>query len=395
MVGRDVNAFPTQYRVWVVEDEPDFDGYYYTGLKSGPEPFIDVVPYEITDDGYVVDFLLPEPLHWQGVEGTMPEAVNNSQLAIIDGYSYLFGGEGSNRILRADINNPADWEVTEGILPTTLSGSSLAIVDGYIYLFGGKGGSPDEVRDTIYSAPVADPLTWTNHGNLLPEVIQKSSLAIVDGYIYLFGGDGYDHAREFIFRAPTTNPLAWVDTGSTLPVQLYGSQIAIMGTKLYLLGGLFLPLSPTKNIYSADLSNPLIWGIAGSLPYACCYGQFLTIGGQGFLFTQASVTVTQPYLTRIFRCDLTQPVNWVDTQSVIPGVLTQSQFAIIYDRIFAFGGNGISQIFCCDQTIKYIPSNVRVVAYGEVTRTEYDAISDPFEKTQLLGFPYWKTDYES
>ncbi len=325
----------------------------------------------------------------------MPESVTDSQFAIIDGYAYLFGGAQSNRILRADINNPANWAITNSTLPTTLAGANIAIIDGYIYLFGGLGGSTEAARNTIYSAPVTNPLAWTNRGNLLPEVVHKSSLAIVDGYIYMFGGDGYNHAREFIWRAPITNPLDWTDTGSTLPVQIYGSQIAIMNGNLYLLGGLFLPESPTQNIYSASLSNPLVWTLTGTLPYACCYGQFLTIGNEGFLYTQASVTVSQPYQTRIFRCQLSTPNTWIDTNAVIPGDLTQSQFGIIYDRIFAFGGNGISQVFCCNQTIKFIPSTIKAVNYGQVTRTNYDVISNPFLKTQLLGFPYWKTDYDT
>lgn len=394
MVGRDVNSLPTQYRTWVVDDEPDYDGYYYTGLKSGPEPFIDVVGYCILDGYAIVDFNLPDPINWQGAYATMPQAVYNSQLAILDGYAYLFGSQSSDKIFKADINNPAAWWDTGATLPTTLCGSSLAIVDGYIYLFGGLGGVDEEATDTIFSAPVSDPLTWTNHGHLLPHELHKSSLAIVDGYIYLFGGQGINHAWEVIWKAPVSDPLSWTDTGATLPVAVYGSQIAIMNDTLFLLGGLFLDDAPTSNIYSASLLNPTSWSLAGNLPHPCAYGQFLTIGSQGYLYTQADIDGTQPYLTRIFKCKLTTPTEWSDTNKYIPGDVSQSQFAIIYDRIFAFGGNGISQVFSCNQILKYIPLNPKAVAYGEVTRTQYDAIVDPFLKTQLLGFPYWKTDYD-
>ena len=334
MVGRDVNSLPIQYRTWVVNDEPDFDGYYYTGLKSGPEPFVDVVTYAILDGYAVVDFNLPDPTTWQGVPLTMPQAVYNSQLVVLDGYAYLFGGQSSDKIFKADINNPAHWWDSGATLPTTLCGSQLAIIDGYIYLFGGLGGVDEEATDTIFSAPVDDPLTWTNHGHLLPDELHKSSLAIVDGYIYLFGGQGLNHAWEVIWKAPVSDPLSWTDTGAVLPDRLYASTIAIMNNKLYLLGGLFLDDFPTSNIYEADLATPTSWSMVSTLPYPCAFGQFLTIGSQAYLYTPAEIGGTQPFLTRIFKCKLIAPTEWSDTNKFIPGDIGQSQFGIIYDRIF-------------------------------------------------------------
>lgn len=392
MVGRDENSFPTQYRTWVVSDYPDFEGIFYTGLKSGPAPFIDTTAYEILDDTAIVDFNLPNPTNWSPVLGTMPSAVTNSQLAIIDGYAYLFGGEASDKIFKADINNPALWLDTTKTLPTVLSGSQLAIIDGYMYLFGGR---TDETVDTIFTASVSDPLTWTNQGSKLVEKVHKSQLAIVDGYIYLFGGQGLNTAKSNIWRSTVADPLTWIDTGTNLPDKLYGSNVAIMNGKINLLGGLFAEDEPTKNVYSADLTNPLFFSISGQLPYECCYGQFLTIGAHGYLYTQAAVTIPQPYLTRIFRCNITSPSNWIMMPQVLPGDLTQSQFGIIYDRIFAFGGNGISALFTSDQITKYSPSDIRAINYGAITRTAFDSTSNPLDKTLLLGFPYWKTNYGS
>lgn len=47
MLGRDLNASPIQYRTWVVPDQPDYTGQFYTGDKSGPEPLVDITAYAI------------------------------------------------------------------------------------------------------------------------------------------------------------------------------------------------------------------------------------------------------------------------------------------------------------------------------------------------------------
>lgn len=394
MVGRDLNSSPTQYRTWVVADTPDFDGYYYSGLKSGTSPLIDIVAFNLDGyDGYPVDFNLPDPLSWKATKKAMPDGVYNSQLAILDGYAYLFGGELTDVIYRADINNPCDWFDTGGRLPTPLAGASLAIVDGYMYLIGGTNDGYLAV-DTIYKASVDDPITWTNEGSLLPRTLRQSSLAIVDGYIYLFGGKELNVATDVIFRSTVTDPLTWIETGSLLPTKMYGSQIAINDGYLYLLGGLLFEDAPLSTIYQANINDPLTWTSFSNLPHASAYGQYVTIGRHGYLYTASDFPSNQPYRTRIYRCLLSNFAVWTDTNLVIPGNISQSQLGIIYDRMFLFGGNGNSAIFACDQKLKFrLGGESPSFFYGDITRTQYDAIVDPFEKTILLGFPYWKTDY--
>jgi N-acetylneuraminic acid mutarotase len=393
MVARDVNSLPTQYRTWIVDDEPDFTGEFYTGLKSGPEPFIDVTAYEIPD-GYIVDFNLPLPNKWKPVFRTMPEVVANSQLAIIDGYAYLFGGEVSAKIFQAPLNNPANWVDTGASLPNVLSGSSLAIIGDRIYLFGGR---IDETVENIYSAPVTNPLDWVDHGPLLPDKIHKQQLAIVDGYIYLYGGEKKDFAVEYIFRASVDDPLTWTQMPETLPQKLYGSHLAILGNHIYLLGGLHSLDAPTANIYRAPISNPLSWSIVGTLPWPAAYGQFLRLGHRAYLFTPGNYSGSQPYQTRVLRCNVTDPLVWYDDNtfypgSFVPGSVAQSQFAIIYDRLFAFGGSGSSVIYASEQQLKYKPDYFKATPYANNTRTQYQASSE-LDRFKTLGFPWWKTNY--
>jgi hypothetical protein len=389
MVGRDVDSIPTQYRTWVVNDQPDFTGELYTGLKSGDNSLVDISAYLVADDFAIVDFNLPNPLEWASTQKVLPDAVADSQLAILDGYAYLFGGKISDKIYRADINNPADWEDTGAHLPIPLYGSQLAIIEDRIYLFGGNDGY---ATDVILSATTADPLTWNNYGSLLPRKLYNAQLGIIDGYVYLFGGyDGY--TGNTILKASTDDPFTWEDTGSTLPDHLYGSHLGVVDGYMYLFGGLISPSNPTINIYKASVDNPTSWSLAYYLPFPICFGQFVTVGTKGYLFTAGDAAFTpRSTFTKILRCDLTNPLYWIDMQRVVPGEVTQSQLAIIYDRLFLFGGSGSSVIFANAPILKFDFNSAGAVAYGSVTRTEFDA-TDPLDLFEVLGFPYWKTNY--
>lgn len=408
MVGLDVNSAsidrgptspPTQYRTWVVNNQPDFTGQFYTGEKSGTSPFANVTAYAIFDDNQVVDFNLPNPLDWSNTFSVLPTTIYDSQLAVVGDNVYLFGGIDGYTIYSASLNSPTEWVDTGSTLPITLGGSQLAIIGSTVYLFGGQTSADlSSTTDVILSAPLSNPLDWTNNGHLLPSTLAHSQICIANNNIYLFGGnDGYN-ASGAIYVAPISDPLLWSNTGFVLPDPLYGSQLAIVDGYAYLLGGLLSQQNPTSNIYGSNLTDPTFWYNTGdTLPYPSFFGQFCTIGQQGYLFTQVSNNSISG--TAILQCQLNFPTIWKNTATTIPGIISQSQLAIIYDRIWLFGGNSGSVIFSCNSIIKWPTSpsldpNYAVgQAYGNITRTQYQAISNSLDGTNLLGFPYWKVDY--
>lgn len=391
MIGRDIDAFPAQYRTWIVEDQPDLTGALYTGDKSGPNPLFNIRSYAIYDNSVVADFNLPEPLSWDTTKCVLPKSLPGSHLAIIDGYVYLFGGQNTDKIFRATLDNPTIWEDTGSTLPTPLYGGQLSIVDGYVYIFGGNNGS---ATDTVYSATTDDPLTWTNNGSRLPRKLFYSQVAIVDGYLYLYGGiDGYA-ATDVIFTASTGDPLTWTDTSDRLPIPLANSQVAIMNNNVVLLGGITTGNQAVPSIFQAPTVFPTLFVPLGNLPYPVYGGQFFTVGNKGYLATQtAGATIPRASFTKILRCNLSSPDLWVDTQRTIPGQLTQSQFAIIYDRLYLFGGSGNTAIFANNYQVKYRLNSVQSVTYGVITRTQYNTTPNQLDLFEVIGFPPWKTSF--
>ena len=412
MLARDVDSIPTQYRTWVVPNEPDFNGQFYTGLKSGNNPLVDIVAFQISDDNVIADFNLPLGADWVPVpldqykafpvRKILPAPIEDSCLAIIDGYAYMFGGKVTASIYRASLNNPADWVDTGATLPTTLYGASLAIVGSSIYLFGGNTGSAGQngITQNIYSAPVSDPLSWTNNGALLPQALQYSSLGMSGGNLYLFGGLGAGGATNVIYTASTSNPLVWTDTHSYLPTSIYGAAIAQVNNYWYLYGGQTSPNAVTNSILSASVSTPTFWFPDGYLPYATAFSQFVTMGTDGYLIGPMVGAYTNG-ATGIIHCALAFPTIWdtplnpipYNTPKIVPGVISHSQLAIIYDRIWLFGGSGELAVFCCNQNVKYDYYDPVVINYGYITRTVYQGADNAADPYQTLGFPYWKTSY--
>lgn len=392
MLGRDINSDPLQYRTWVVADQPDFVGDLYTGLKSGDSVLEDVSANYIGDgyDGYSVDFSLPLPLNWNTTKRVLPDIIYNSQLAILDGYAYLFGGELNDKIYRADLNNPATWSDTGSTLPGPLGNSQLGIIDGYMYLFGGNDGY---VTNVIYKASVSDPLTWLDTGSFLPSKLQDAQLFMDASLIYLFGGEDESGATNTIFAASTSSPLTWADTGFTLPNNLMGSHIGQADGYIYLYGGRTSTNVVTTKIYRALTTLPTTWAYIDDLPFPMSYGQFFSVGSKGYLIAPVSPTTPTVSFTKILRCDLDAAYHWVDTLQTIPGEVSQSQVGIIGDRVFFFGGNGSTVIFACEQKLKYVITYTPSVEYGNITRTIFNATDNASTPFSTLGFPYWKANY--
>lgn len=390
-LGRDINSQPTQYRVWITDDAPDLTGQLYTGDKSGPNPFVDISAYAILDDSVIADFNLPIPTSWSTTYKVLPETISDSSLVVLDGYAYMFGGKTTNAIYQANLNNPADWIDTGTTLPTALYNSSLAIVDGYIYLFGGNtAGGPTA---HIFSAPVSNPLTWTDHGALLPVPLHSSSLGMSNGNLYLFGGKETNSATNLIFTATTANPLSWtVGASGTLPAAIYGSTIVQFYGFWYLLGGQLSANGAVDTVYRAPITAPFIWQSDGYMPYQTSYGQFFPFGSDGYYMGPSPGDAGTGFTT-ILQVPLNSFSQWIDTKQVVPVPLSHSQSAVIYDRFWFFGGNVLSAVFTCDQTLKYPLYFPTVITYGTTTRTVVDNTDNLNEPFLALGIPIWRTDY--
>lgn len=393
MLGLDLGSSPIkQYKTWISEDVPDYEAVFFDGIKTS-ENLTEISAYLLPDDDTIADFHLPNPLTWSTTRDSLPNSSSGGQLAVIDGYVYIFGSSKNKYIQRAHVSNPTKFSIV-GELPEIISSSQLAIVDNKIYLFGGLS-YDGYASGTIYVANTNNPLSWENSGFQIPEPLYGSQLAIINNKIYLYGGKLQNDLSKKIYFSETSDPLSWEISDFVMPDKLCYSQLGIVDGYVYLFGGMTDNKHFTDRIYSASLYEPDLWRVIQVLPEPCGYGVFFPVGNRGYLIAQTSSTPKSISTPKIFRCELNQPIYWVDTKRTMPKFCQEGCLSIVGDRIYMYGGNGSKMILANDSVYKYNLGKQVVIDYGQVTRSEVQSTPTKEELFIILGFPYWKTDYGS
>lgn len=291
------------------------------------------------EDWLVTSYYTLNPAGWVNMGSLLPVAGGYAQLVVIDPYVYLIGGTSgtvNNGVYRALTSNPTSWSYV-GAIPTGRSYySQAAVIGGYVYLFGGA--SSASATNQILRASTSDLASWSVVGTL-PTGLTWSQVAIIGNYIYLFGGWSGGANTNIIYRASVSDPLTWTNTGRTLPTSLEKSQLAIIGDYIYLFGGDNPYSSSRENsvnvIYRAPVSDPLTWTNTGrTLPGVLSQSQVAVIGDYVYLFGGNAPGFTNV----IYRAPVTDPLTWSNTGSVLPAALYGSQVAIIGSNVYLFGG---------------------------------------------------------
>ncbi len=276
--------------------------------------------------------------NWGTVTGkTLPSNLYGAQQAVIGNKIYLFGGyNGSayvNTIFSALLSDPTTWSNTGKTLPGSLYLSQLVKVGNNLYLLGGSNGSATSV---IYTASVADPTSWTVvSGKTLPANLYNSQLATVGNNLYLLGGHNGSTATNVIYSASVADPTTWTNTGKTLPGNLCASQIITIGNNLYLLGG-HNGSAYTNVIYSAPVTDPTNWTNTGrTLPTSTGYAQLVAIGDSLHLLGGNNGSAST---SAIFTASIYDPTIWTTSPDILPAALHVSNVAVIDNYAYLLGG---------------------------------------------------------
>lgn len=281
---------------------------------------------------------------WAATGKSLPNTTYISQTAIVGDKVYMFGGyngSGStNAIYSAPLSDPTTWTNTGKTLPSTLYGSQVAVVGSKIYLFGGYNGvasNQSNYSNSIYSANVSDPTTWTNTGKTLPTALSNSALAIVGSKIYLYGGSGTGYSSA-ILSANVSDPTTWTSAG-TLPTSLDSTTVAVIKDRVYLFGG-SVSSAPSNLVYSAPISNPVSFTQTGSLPTSSVGNRTIIVGNNIYLYVG----------TTIYTASITNPNSWTNSGATLPAALNGTSLSVINDKLYAFGGQGTAAIYAASVT---------------------------------------------
>jgi hypothetical protein len=269
---------------------------------------------------------------WSIVAGkTLPGNVQVGGQAIIGSNLYIFGGYNGfnlNSIFSAPVTDPTTWTNTGSTLPIATRGLNIAVVGSYVYMFGSMGNS------TIYRAPISSPTSWTSTGKTLPGNLGYSGVYNNGTTLYLFGGNNGTTATNVIYSASVSDPTTWTNTGKTLPGNLTSGQFAAIGNNLYLFGG-NNGTSAVDVIYTASVSDPTTWTNTGQvLPSTFANSSLAVIGDYIYLLGGNSAT----YSNNIFKAPISNPTSWSNTGNVIPNSMYGSHVFVVGDKIYLAGG---------------------------------------------------------
>lgn len=163
----------------------------------------------------------------------------------------------------ADQTGVKTWEDKED-LPKGLSLFSTAVIDGKIYVIGGNNNG--KVQNQIY---VYDPKQnkWIEKVSM-NEGREGVAIAVIEHKIYVIGGYGEDNSGSKTYLKTVEiydiNTDSWTK-GVEIPKPLTGSSATVIGKDIYLIGGFNPSEGPTSNTYIYNTETKT-WSEKSSLP---------------------------------------------------------------------------------------------------------------------------------
>jgi PKD repeat protein len=163
--------------------------------------------------------------------------------SVVDGKIYAIGGgdcPNYNNYLdfvsssTVEEYDPAtDTWSTKSSMSTTRWDHSACVVDGKIYILGGSDSWPWE---GIFTMEMYDPATdtWTSIETTLPRAIIGAGTAVVNGKIYVFGGELAGNGNRTDEYDPATN--TWTQK-TDMPTKRDDVSCGVLNGKIYVIGG--------------------------------------------------------------------------------------------------------------------------------------------------------------
>jgi len=184
----------------------------------------------------------------------------------------------------ATTRSPANFSTTTTALPVAFetSGWYCSRIDDTIWLFGGVT-AVGSLSNRVWSAPVATPTVLTQASTTGP-LSSHGKHFIYNGYIYVVGGDNYNSTtNSSVYKAPITNPSSWVAIANTLPSGLTRYSLAVIENYVYLFGG-------------ATTISSALPGTSVSTVYRSLLSELDTVGNANWISVTALATVSADHV---------------------------------------------------------------------------------------------------
>lgn len=226
-------------------------------------------------------------------------SLNSSNIYILGGFLDNINGliQNVNTVYKSNIDingNLSSWQETTP-LPQTLALGSSVIIGNKIYFAGGNTTPTYSIsgntNQNIYFAEIdvdGSLGNWTVAGTLPDKLIGFGMLEI-NGYVYIFGGNGSNGYTDNVSRAKV-NSDGSIETNwenlNALPTSIWRFGITKSGDTIIIAGGQIQDGSITNNVYYSTIKQDGTiepWSLGPQLPYPNCCSPLVSSGNYIYL----------------------------------------------------------------------------------------------------------------
>ena len=181
--------------------------------------------------------------------GRLPTVRSDLSAVTVGGRAYVLGGYDGNEPIDSVLQTADGRSFSQvATLPAPARYMAVAAIGGRIYAFGGEtasGGASNAIQEVDPQAGTAQVI---GH---LPQALSHAAAAVLDGHVYILGGDAGGSPSGAIWRFDPGS--GTVEPAGRLPVAVAGGAIATVGSTAYLIGGTSAGEAPLRTIVTLGL----------------------------------------------------------------------------------------------------------------------------------------------
>ncbi|HVJ64129.1 MAG TPA: kelch repeat-containing protein [Bdellovibrionota bacterium] len=323
--------------------------YVFGGYNAGPRQDLHVFDPSSGANGTWTEVT--------GFAGSAPAARNGHSSSVIDGKLYVFGGYGGGYRQDLHVYDPSagangTWsEVTgfAGSAPAARSSHSAGVIDGKLYIFGGYDGSGKQDLH-VYDPSTGANGTWsevTGFAGSAPSIRSSHSASVINDKLYIFGGSaaGVNKQDLHVYDPSTGANGTWTEVtgfaGSAPSIRSSHSASVING-KIYIFGGNGGGAKQDLHIYDPSTGASGTWtavtGFAGSAPSVRMSHTASVIGGKLYILAGMDGSNNREDF-HVYDSAAGANGTWLQAISSAPSARASYSASEIDGKLYIFGGN--------------------------------------------------------
>lgn len=277
--------------------------------------------------------------------------LNSATSVIYGGYVYWVGGlnnlsQAQSTVWSAPLNSNGSvgtWTQSANQLQNVRALHSSVVVNGYLYVFGGQDAAT--ANNSAYYAPLGANGAVGSWSAAQTLGTTRSSTAAVtaNGYVYVIGGyDNSNNIKNTVLYSPAgaNGTLgSWTTNAQNLPGAVYGATSVVANGYVYVIGG--NNPSTVSTVYYAKLNSDGSTGAwstnTNALPTALAYST--SVVSNGYVYVMGGNNAGQVNTVYYAKLNSDGSVGTWSTANTLPQVLSSGTSVVANGYVYYLGGS--------------------------------------------------------